>query len=973
MFSRDVHETPDALDKESRRMLQTLFGNLPGMAYRCKNDRRRTVEYASEGCFQLTGYLAGDFVGNRVLPFSDIIHPDDREDIWEQVQEGVDQRQHFVLEYRIRTKSGKEKWVLDKGVGVFSGKGELQALEGFVFDSTERKETGIALRESEDKLRLTEAQYKTTFNNAPVGIVTATRESNLMSMNRAFCRMLGYRKSELIKMTSHEFTHPDDQEATRKKIGELYSGKSTRVKLEKKYIHKNGTVIHAAMNAALVSSADGEPLFHVAQIEDISERKRMEDQLDKLGRLKEDLFITGTLEEKAKRITDGMVDIFKGDFARLWIIRPADRCRSGCFHAVTEIEVHRCGMREECLHLVASSGRYTHTDGKIHGRVPFECYRIGQVASGEMSRFISNNVPEDSRIHDGEWARQLELKAFAGYRLLSTEGQSIGVLALYSRHTISPEDEAMMQTIAGSASHVIQTALAEGELRQHRDRLEELVIQRTEELRQSNERLKLAMEGANDGLWDFYPKTGQTYYSPRWFTMLGYQPDQFPHNYEAWVNLLHPEDKERAKQIVMDFLENKLELYICEFRMRTAKDNWRWILARGKAVEWDEEGNVSRVVGTHTDITERKQVEEQLRILVAEQERANKELEDFAYIVSHDLKAPLRGISSLANWLADDFSEQLGEEGGQYLDKLQFRAKRMHHLIEGILQYSRAGRSQAAAQKLDTHNIVREVTEGIAIPPGMHIHIKGELPEITYDKIHLFQVFQNLIGNAVKHMGKPEGEVTVSCSPRQSMYEFCVGDTGVGIEEKHFQRIFKIFQALNPGPDIDSTGIGLSLVKKIVEKNDGQVWVESEPGRGSWFYFTVPRRPVSKIHAMPGRCTILLVDDSRDFIEVSGSMLELEGYNTLCALSTPEAVQVLEQYPGEVQLALMDLHIPGEKAVDRLKTLKHARPGMKIIACTGKDVSDVQEKLSREGLDGILRKPFKTDDFYRILESLEQR
>ena len=133
------------------------------------------------------------------------------------------------------------------------------------------------------------------------------------------------------------------------------------------------------------------------------------------------------------------------------------------------------------------------------------------------------------------------------------------------------------------------------------------------DLRESEKRLNLALEGTNDGLWDLYPQSGKVYFNPRWFTMLGYEPDEFPQSYESWKNLLNPEDLSKAEEIVTRFLGNKEESYISEFRMRTKDGHWRWINARGKAVEWDEAGGITRMIGTHTDITGRKEAEEALR------------------------------------------------------------------------------------------------------------------------------------------------------------------------------------------------------------------------------------------------------------------------------------------------------------------------------------------------------------------------
>jgi signal transduction histidine kinase/DNA-binding response OmpR family regulator len=239
----------------------------------------------------------------------------------------------------------------------------------------------------------------------------------------------------------------------------------------------------------------GEGLRFIAEVSDPAEpesttrvpsrpqsRWHSEEQIKRLNFLMASLLEHTELEEKARRITAGLVDILDADFARIWLTRPGDLCESGCIHAAVTKGPHVCRHRDRCLHLIASSGRYRHTDGEVHRRVPFGCYKIGQIAAAEGAGFLTNDVVNDPRVHDHEWARRLGLVSFAGYRLLSAVGAPIGVLALFCKHELSSADITILEAVAGTASHVVQTAAAEEESRdlerqvRHAQKLESLGV-----------------------------------------------------------------------------------------------------------------------------------------------------------------------------------------------------------------------------------------------------------------------------------------------------------------------------------------------------------------------------------------------------------------------------------------------------------------------------------------------------------------
>ncbi|MBI1891485.1 MAG: hypothetical protein HYS18_12615 [Burkholderiales bacterium] len=245
------------------------------------------------------------------------------------------------------------------------------------------------------------------------------------------------------------------------------------------------------------------------------------------------------------------------------------------------------------------------------------------------------------------------------------------------------------------------------------------------------------------------------------------------------------------------------------------------------------------------EIANRKAAEQAQAQLMYELKAANEELTNFSYVVSHDLKAPLRAIGSLSTWLKDDFGDGLNQEGKEHLNLLIARVKRMDALINGILEYSRVGRVHEAKSAVDIADSIKASIELLDIPSTIQVKIETAMPTLRAAPIRMQQVFQNIIGNAVKYMDKPEGKIDIGCIDENHAWHFYVRDNGPGIEEKNFNKIFQLFQTLVPRDRVESTGVGLAIVKKIIEVYNGRIWVESQLGQGSSFHFTLPKQELN--------------------------------------------------------------------------------------------------------------------------------
>jgi PAS domain S-box-containing protein len=247
------------------------------------------------------------------------------------------------------------------------------------------------------------------------------------------------------------------------------------------------------------------------------------------------------------------------------------------------------------------------------------------------------------------------------------------------------------------------------------------------------------------------------------------------------------------------------------------------------------------VLAAIVDITERRQAEATRRQQALELSRANTELQEFAYVVSHDLKAPLRAISLLADWITDDISGNAGADTLENLRLMGQRVGRLAMLLDGLLSYTRVGHSRAPVQTVDISALIGDIVESIAPPTGFVVRYDGVATTINTARPPLEHVLQNLISNAIKHHDMATGEVVITATPVNGVIEFCVGDDGHGIAPEFHKRVFTIFQTLRARDDNEASGVGLSIVQKTVERVGGRVWIDSAPPRrGAKFLFTWP-------------------------------------------------------------------------------------------------------------------------------------
>ncbi len=379
------------------------------------------------------------------------------------------------------------------------------------------------------------------------------------------------------------------------------------------------------------------------------------------------------------------------------------------------------------------------------------------------------------------------------------------------------------------------------EIKKHEADREDLL----EALKRSEQKFIHIIEQSNDAIYVLY-KNSLVFVNPKFEEFFGYSLSEIRTKKFLFTNIIAKEDKEKIQERLNKISLNEEVPNKFIFKGVSKSEDEKYFEANESEIVWDDK---LAILGILRDITERIEFEERLKVQEAmlreyarELERSNKELDQFAYVTSHDLKAPLRAISNLTSWIEEDLGENLQREVKEKMELLKNRVKRMENLINAILEYSRVGRIKGTIEKVNLNLMIRDIIEYISPPKIFEIFIQDNMPSFETEKIRLEQVFANLISNAIKHHNKERGKIEITCKDLDNFYEFTVKDDGPGIAPEYHEKIFEIFQTLQARDKFESTGIGLTLVKKIVEAQGGKVYLISEEGKGSSFIFTWPKR-----------------------------------------------------------------------------------------------------------------------------------
>jgi PAS domain S-box-containing protein len=934
----DIHERAraEAAVRESEERFSKAFNASPLVLTISSLTTGKLIE-VNDTFVNITGYTRAEALGKTTLELGLWKRPADRAAEMETVRQ-IGQLSH--AEYTFQTRSGQEIIGLLAAEKIEIG-GELCALT-VIQDITERKQADERLRESE-------LRYRATFDNAAMGIAHVGFDGRWLRINDAVCVITGYTREELLNKTFADITHPDDVEMDWEQAHRLIAGEISTYSMEKRYLHKNGSLVWIYLTVSLMNDVQGVPQNFISVIEDITDRKQAEERLQEQQRL------TQNIIEAAPTLT----------------------------YIYDLVEARNVFISSQSLPILG----YTREE-------------ISAMGSGLLPHLIH---PDDAPRTAARFQRMmlatdhdiLELE----YRMKRKDGSWVW---LWSRDRIFKRDAQGTPTqILGVATDITQRKQA------------------AEELETAYYRYRVAEEAAKGLNYEWNLDTGVVTRSESMQRVIGYKREELAQTWRAWWELIHPDDRIIQSQAeAMDILrKGEEDSFDGEYRVRHKDGHYIWVMERGLLIR-DVQGTVRRVIGQTVDITERRQLEAERERLLAEEQEARAQAEaatrakdEFLAVVSHELRSPLNAILGYSRLLRTQ--RRNDPEIAQITNIIERNGRMQIQLIEDLLDTARiiSGKlkleikpvelTEVVAAALDT---VRPAADSKNI--ALDLAFETDVYQIMGDADRLQQVVWNLLSNAIKFT--PEGgRVLLALTHQPSAVQIVVSDTGQGIAPDLLPFIFDRFRQ----GDSSSTrrfgglGLGLALVRHLVELHGGEVRVESAgKARGATFTVTLPLRNVdfglrisgaskaSKLLTEPDQSAspdpnsamlmglrALIVDDEEAARELVALTLREYGAIAVTAASPDAAIAALEAaaLDAPFDLLLSDIGMPGEDGYSLIRRVRtHANPKVReirAVALTAYARAEDRLKALAAGYQMHIPKPVEENELTMVAASVTGR
>lgn len=646
----------------------------------------------------------------------------------------------------------------------------------------------------EASLRDCESRYLDIFKDSPVG-KSITNIDGSIKVNQAFCDILGYTSFELLNKKWSEITHPEDIKESQMIIDEIVSGTKTHARYEKRYIHKLGNIIWADVSTTLHRDEFGNPKYFITVIIDITDQKVAEIALKEANE---------NLELKIKERTFEIENVTK--YNRSLIEASLDPLvtigKDGKITDVNEATINITGYSREDLIGTNFSDYFTDPESASLGYKKV------------FSDGIVRNYPLDLKHREGM------------------------ITSVQYNATVFRNDSGSVEGVFAAARDISEKKLAEEELRKSKKLLEETG--------------RLARVGG----WEIDLLDNTIYWSETTYKIHEVSTSFKPTLEEA-IHFYAPE----SVPIISRCVERAImygESFDEELELITAKQNRIWVRAIGEAYR-DNEGEIVKIAGVFQDINSRKLIQDEIKRhrdhleeiikertieldnAIADLKRSNQELEQFAYVASHDLQEPLRMVSSYTQLLEKRYKDQLDQDAKDFIFYAVDGANRMQQLINDLLDFSRVTTKGKPFAKVDLLIVLGHAIVNLQkkIQENEALIFNSDLPIVLGDEMQLVRVFQNLIDNAIKFRGADPPRINVAAQMTDSKVIISISDNGIGIDKIYSEKVFTIFQRLHSKADYPGTGIGLAICKRIVERHNGTIWFESQPGKGTTFYFAI--------------------------------------------------------------------------------------------------------------------------------------
>ncbi len=1030
LLEKEVSSRTNELIK-SEQNYKGLIDLLPQIIYEHNLEGRLT--FTNNYCSKLLGYSheeLSDFMVERAFI------PEDREILKMNIKKLINGEPPTDHHFMLQKKDGSRIPVLIYSSVIHRNK-KADGIRGVIVDISRQKTIEKNLKESEER-------FKSLYNNSTVGLYRTTPEGEIIMANPALVEMLGFSSFEELKKRNLN-TEGFDKTHSRREFIESIEKTGKVSGLKSSWLNKKGVEVFIEESAVAIRDSENKTICYDGTVENISKQTLTEKELKEsvlnfklifenspigiylatvdgeiIDANKSLLSILGSPSIEATKsinvlkfpslVNNGYSKKFehcskKGIIIEFEMEYESNWGKKTNLHSFLVPLKNEEGEVSKVYTLIEDITTRKRTENKLRESETRFAMFMDNIPAGIFikdsdGKFLFSNKYnkdvhgldnwEDKTAYDF-FPKELADK-FAGDSKKVLDGEDMIVIdyvtdknnntIIYKNHEFSIKKTDGTKLIGGISLDITKEKLSEIELKK------------------SEERFDLAMKASNDGLYDWDLITNEVYYSERWKSILGYTDDELPNEFATWDSLCHQGEKNKSLQKLEKAIAGNITHYNAEFRMRHKLGHWVNILSRAQII-YDEQGKAIRVVGTHSDLTEQKKAEQDLKDALAKAEESDRLKSAFLANMSHEIRTPMNGILGFSQLLKSP--KLSGEQLINYVQIIEKSGHRMLNIINNLIDISKieAGQVEINMDECDIDKQMEFIysffkaeanKKGIKLIMSTCQH--GKNPIVKTDREKLYAILTNLVKNAIKYCHEGSIEFGYHLPPSKhnaqkkekdgSDIQFFVKDTGIGIPTDRQEAIFDRFvQAdIEDSNVYEGAGLGLAITKAYVEMLGGQIGLESEEGTGSMFYFTLPytipenadvgsmnetAEPKEK-HEAARKIKVLIAEDE-EFADLYITIL-LKKLNAeiLHAANGKAAVETMKQNP-DIDLLLMDIKMPVMNGYEATEKIREFNDDVIIIAQTAYALEGDKEKALTSGCTDYISKPIDEKELMDMIAS----